>query len=304
MYYLLLDRIPAALINAAELALKKFVLFTGELYGIEHLSYNQHQLLHLADSCRKWGPLWSNSAFRFEGMNNNLLKMQHGTQHTARQIADSYVSQRSLQVTENSCMGDSPSPVKTLFRKLSNTGAYLSCNPTSIGNLKMYGRLLKHTLSLPERTAILRLCGRDIAPDENVKTYLRFSNIKFICHSEQYRGGNLRRRKNTMIETKDGNVHAVSKVVVLPQCNCDDQCDCEEMVIVLLHSFVLSIPQRPLMVDRHLNTLGFKFDHIRCMSRTNNVIAVYPDHISKKCIGIEMYNNLFVVALVNSKETD
>ena len=38
--------------------LVKFVVQTEEMYGIEHISYNVHQLMHLADAVTKWGPLW------------------------------------------------------------------------------------------------------------------------------------------------------------------------------------------------------------------------------------------------------
>ena len=38
------------------------------------MSYNIHQLLHLAESVANWGPLWCHSTFSFEAGNHNLLK--------------------------------------------------------------------------------------------------------------------------------------------------------------------------------------------------------------------------------------
>ncbi|KAG0444676.1 hypothetical protein HPB47_013520, partial [Ixodes persulcatus] len=43
-----------------------FVGMTGRLYGAAAMTFNLHQLLHLAEAVRQLGPLWGHSAFEFE----------------------------------------------------------------------------------------------------------------------------------------------------------------------------------------------------------------------------------------------
>ncbi|CAD6233584.1 GSCOCG00012284001-RA-CDS, partial [Cotesia congregata] len=52
--------------------LKLFVSQIEELYGDRQLSYNVHQLLHLALCVKRWGPLQGTSAFSFENFNGYI----------------------------------------------------------------------------------------------------------------------------------------------------------------------------------------------------------------------------------------
>ena len=49
------------------------------LYGPKFITFNVHQLLHLPQSVRQWGPLWAHSVFPFEDWNGRLLKFRGGT---------------------------------------------------------------------------------------------------------------------------------------------------------------------------------------------------------------------------------
>ena len=61
-------------INYAKLLLVRFVTQCKEYYGEKFLSYNVHNLVHLADDVRKFGPLDAFSAFPFE---NHLQSLKH-----------------------------------------------------------------------------------------------------------------------------------------------------------------------------------------------------------------------------------
>jgi hypothetical protein len=56
------------------------------LYGHRHQTANIHSLVHLVDSVRQLGPLWTNLCFNFEDKNGFLLKTVHGTQQIHFQI--------------------------------------------------------------------------------------------------------------------------------------------------------------------------------------------------------------------------
>ena len=64
----------------AKTNLELFVKDFERLYGVVHMSFNVHQLLHACDSVRNWGPLWVTSAYGFENTNGVLIDMFNGTQ--------------------------------------------------------------------------------------------------------------------------------------------------------------------------------------------------------------------------------
>ncbi|XP_062599958.1 uncharacterized protein LOC134261548 [Saccostrea cucullata] len=91
IYTLLQSSVTLNEVDCAERALRKFVHQVGELYGTEHMSFNVHQLLHVAQSVRNWGPIWGTSTFPFEGNGGHLLTMFKGTQHVSTQICKSLI---------------------------------------------------------------------------------------------------------------------------------------------------------------------------------------------------------------------
>lgn len=88
IYTLLQKRIVNSELREAEILLNLFVRETATLYGDRHLTYNMHQLLHLALYVKRWGPLWATSAFPFENCNGILAKMAHETKHIGQEIAN------------------------------------------------------------------------------------------------------------------------------------------------------------------------------------------------------------------------
>ncbi|XP_066584839.1 uncharacterized protein [Prorops nasuta] len=91
------DEIALNLIDIAEDFLHKFVKDFEHLYGIRFCSINIHQALHLPDCVRKFGPLWATTAYEYENINGQLLKMIHGTNHIDCQIAKSHVRSIKMQ---------------------------------------------------------------------------------------------------------------------------------------------------------------------------------------------------------------
>ena len=87
-------------IDSAEVCPTKFVIQVEELYGLKCCTFNVHQLIHLAQSVRDCGSLWSSAAFMFESNNHTLQKMLHGTQHIPRQVVETHVISK-----KDSCIG-------------------------------------------------------------------------------------------------------------------------------------------------------------------------------------------------------
>ena len=73
LHILLKTDITFAEIEKADLMLHDFVANVEKLYSKTALTYNVHQLLHVAQSVADWGPVWAHAAYCFETANCILL---------------------------------------------------------------------------------------------------------------------------------------------------------------------------------------------------------------------------------------
>lgn len=73
-------------IDYAESLLKNFVQVFKNLYGEEYISHNVHNLLHLCNDVRRFGPLDMFSAFPFEKHMQNLKRMVRKGNKPVQQI--------------------------------------------------------------------------------------------------------------------------------------------------------------------------------------------------------------------------
>ena len=74
------------------------------LYGAHYELANCHCLLHLVESVRQLGPLWTHSCFHFEDANGFILKLIHGTQSIQSQIVSAMSMVQALPVLTNKCI--------------------------------------------------------------------------------------------------------------------------------------------------------------------------------------------------------
>lgn len=75
VFILLMDSISDKQIDHAEKLLLNFFSQIADLYGERYQTANMHFLVHLADSVRDLGPLWTHSCFHFEDKNDYLLRL-------------------------------------------------------------------------------------------------------------------------------------------------------------------------------------------------------------------------------------
>ena len=124
------------LLHAEELLIKFCCLFSS-LYGARHMSANLHQLLHLHDTVKQLGPLWVYSCFCFESINRKLVKLFHGTQNPAVQIANAVSTLMKLPVLSEDI--DNDSIIGALYSKLSNSSYHYSFTETVSEGLHIIG---------------------------------------------------------------------------------------------------------------------------------------------------------------------
>lgn len=94
-------------LNRANEMLYKFVSEVEDIYSLQAMTYNVHQLLHIVKSVHNWGPLWAHSAFPFESANHKLLTAIHSAKGVILQIVRYTNIQRTVQFLEKKLYSDS-----------------------------------------------------------------------------------------------------------------------------------------------------------------------------------------------------
>ncbi|KAK3929596.1 CRISPR-associated endonuclease Cas9 [Frankliniella fusca] len=86
IFLLLKEEISNEDLDRAKTMLNEFVRNVSVLYRDWDYVYNVHQLCHLPLYVKRFGPLWSTSAFFFEGCNGNLAGLIHGTKNRGKEL--------------------------------------------------------------------------------------------------------------------------------------------------------------------------------------------------------------------------
>lgn len=74
----------------------------SDRYGERYMTANMHLLVHLADSVRTLGPLWTHCCFHFEDKTGHLLRLIHGTQNIPVQMVNAVkIIQCLPSITQN-----------------------------------------------------------------------------------------------------------------------------------------------------------------------------------------------------------
>lgn len=73
-------------VDLSEKLLKNFVENFGPLYGHNKISFNVHNLLHVCDGVRLFGPLDRFSAYKFENYMRHISKQIHRPSQILQQL--------------------------------------------------------------------------------------------------------------------------------------------------------------------------------------------------------------------------
>ncbi|XP_046396470.1 uncharacterized protein LOC124163543 isoform X1 [Ischnura elegans] len=134
---LLKDKVTDDEIDGAEETLSKFVLQANQLYGEYEMTYNMHQLLHIAESVRRWGPLWAHTAFPFEsflGKMKRLLKASKGVPQQIFRNLELGISK--AVILDNVSCGEN---VKNFCERIGN-GTFPSCSAPHHSDITLLGK--------------------------------------------------------------------------------------------------------------------------------------------------------------------
>lgn len=73
---------------------------TQDYFGKKEMTYNLHQLVHIARSVYNWGPLWAHCTFPFESENHYLIKGVFSARGVVKKIVRRMSMQRAIKVVE------------------------------------------------------------------------------------------------------------------------------------------------------------------------------------------------------------
>ena len=300
LHLLCQDVVSPENMSTAEVSLHKFVILVENLYGIEHVSYNVHQMIHLANAVKQWGPLWSSSAFLFENNNGNLLKLFHGTKHVSQQVCKSYLLQKLLFLKASSVFSQT-----TYFPARKLLGQFLSRNIfhnqyfSFSEEITLYGKFASRKLTFVERTA-LHLFVRHI--NGYVKSYQRLLFKGHLFSTSNY--CNKFKRNNSIACMKNGTFIQIISIIVSTHCNCSS-----------VHMVNCYHPQSGFVIGKILKPNGLLFNDRQVALSSRNImfevnlnlqeIKAFPfDQLSRKCAILTKNDARFVVALPNMSECE
>ena len=261
--------------------LKTFVADFENLYGAQHCTYNMHQLLHVTDCVRNFGPLWGYSAYSFENFNGILQHYFHGTQAVGLQVVNSYLHIKSIQIKGLKHFNNAPDVVHRFYEQMISRHVllkhvYFSNGTTLMGIGK--SKMLGHS----EKDAVALLVEIE-TDDQQVTVYEKaiHNSIKYMTclYTRQ------QKRNDTIVE-----VHGLNYQLECFLTICDE--DGNEHVVCLGSKIVTR------------EELGF--EHIRFVDYIGEMDAFWPADLQKKKVAYSSINNelIAICALPNTMEVD
>ena len=97
-FLLLQEKITENDLNRSEMLLDVFYKCMAPLYGEETCGLNVHNISHIVECVKNWGPLWAYSCFSFESFNGEISKAIHGKGNVSGEV---YWAVHSEKILEN-----------------------------------------------------------------------------------------------------------------------------------------------------------------------------------------------------------
>ena len=119
LFILLKKRINYVELGMAHSMLMEFVRITEDIFKVNEMTYNVHQLLHIVESVINWGPLWAHSCFAFEAGNHTSLRAVKSARGVNVQILRFLMMTSTLHTLEKIVLPDCPEMVVNYCNKLS-----------------------------------------------------------------------------------------------------------------------------------------------------------------------------------------
>ncbi|XP_069470109.1 uncharacterized protein [Ambystoma mexicanum] len=269
-------------LHIAEQSLFLFVQLFTELYEKRFMTMNVHQLVHLVDSVRATGPLFTANCFVFEDLNGFILQHFHGTTGVETQILDAISMIQVIPVLKEKYLlsGSDEAEFYQSMMSLHNRKKYVNIENGvySVGSTNPY------TLSEDEYVAVTRIAQiTDSGVVSCNKIFMEKNNL--LVYSSNYT--RIQRRDQSVIKyVNEGGLHAYGRVSRFIQCREANAFTNLALVIPLVcQSYDMKDPVHLVVEEK-------------------STLAIHIPVIQKVCFFIKVENETFISEMPNCFELD
>ena len=211
--------ISIADIQKSKSLLTQFVKDFEELYGLRHMSFNIHLLLHLPGVVETLGPAFFSSCYGFEGLNGQLRNLVHGSRYAGSQLSSNIPLFMKLPEMVNDLK---PGLAKDFCRTVTKKWKRVSIIELMFENSYSVGRYSRITL-VPEWMS-------NTLNNQLYKNVFSFHHIKtngILISSENYRRSTCNCSYFVLYHASNNYQHgSVKTFVKVTQCSCSEKCLC------------------------------------------------------------------------------
>lgn len=194
-----MESISVEQIDHAEKLLWNFCSQMANLYGERYETANVHLLVHLADSVKALGPLWTHSCFHFEDKNGYLLRLIHGTQNIPMQMVHAVKLVQSIPVISQTIKPGNA--IAEFYTRMTKDDSLCQEN-NDLSRTKLYGASSELQLDTVQLSTLERHTGHCIS-SKTVRIFHRAQVKRNYLTSKHYGKGN-RRNNFTVVFSSDG----------------------------------------------------------------------------------------------------
>lgn len=272
-FYILLQKsISTDDLQLAERYLVQYVYFTQQHYGKTAMTYNVHLLLHVISAVQKFGPLFAQNMFVFEGENRHLGQMLTSPGRVPLQLTRRYLMCSAFpSFCEMYASTEAPLEFieEITGKRLHN---YLRCGETVLmGTGKA---------SVLNNADLICLAQAGIQPvDNNIQSFSKLLHKGIRFTTDAYSEG--KKNDDSWLKTNTGLRGRIEKIYHLGT---------REGQIVCI--FI-----REVLIDRNawLRTRHVTVSHIKIIPGLGNLKAIQPTNIIGQCINMDLDNGHFIV---------
>lgn len=281
MHILSAERYGNGDLDLAESLLLHFVSEFETLYGRKNCRYNVHQLTHIVQCCRDWGPFWSFSTFPFESFYSQLGNLFHGTQYVHLQIARKFSMIRRLPYLarlafqEDSCMKD-------YF--LENICGFMSFGQ-KFDDITSVGLPINFNLTDEQKDSTSRIVGFEV--QRFVKAYKRLNKRPGMSIVSNYLKHGATERNDWHVILKDGYVAFVGFIfsVCMENCGIIGICDCSKQLFLAVKRISKIRPSFSTTTDLY----AIKSSFIGTVGERDHQWSIHSlDDVAGKCVYMEI----------------
>lgn len=269
-------------LQMAHESLVLFVVNMKELYGEGNVSFNCHQLIHLTESVRNWGPLWATSTFSFERNNGSLRALLRGMAYNPQGIYKSFLLWLHIPRHLSYLVFNRPSHFGETLAKLSPLN-------DSSGSYKPLGKSRHVNLTGSIKLTIEELLNRPVL----VRSVEAIDS--FTYQDTAYHSTNCEKKTDSVIQLKNGCCGELCSLLLLKEnCVCTSNCLCQSIPVIVVYLYDI----QPGTLFRNISPNNTSETILVRVERTGRPRAFLLEDIKCKC----MYVDGWLVPLPNTYE--